>query len=395
MKLLALLFVVTAMMVADSFAATGKPCPEIACIVNRCSEYRVGADGCRTCRCVNPCEEIISPCASNQICIPKNVTCVKAPCYPVAKCIECPLPKCSNHCNSGFRKDSRGCQTCKCVDPCENKVCRAGLVCKSEKVICKKEPCYAVARCVKKVCQPVFCPRLCTSGYRKDINGCQTCSCIDPCEDRNPCPSGQVCKPEQVFCIAAPCYDVAKCVVDCSKNAICDMFCEFGFELGPDGCPICKCREENPCALIDCIPGRICQVINNTAQCIPAQKNCSGAMCKMLCPFGFKLGADGCEICECRKDCNGVACKDSEMCKEVDGTRRCVPGLDDPALCPSLKCKPCLSGYVTNQNGCQTCDCIDKCERVICPPKKVCQVNDIVCVRAPCPNQPRCVSLSY
>lgn len=47
----------------------------------------------------------------------------------------------------------------------------------------------------------------------------------------------------------------------------------------------------------------------------------------MLCPHGFALDKDGCEICECRNVCSGVKCPGGEECSVED-----VPC--SGALCP-------------------------------------------------------------
>lgn len=37
---------------------------------------------------------------------------------------ECPLYKCGQDCEHGFRIDDKGCRTCDCVEPCSEISCR-------------------------------------------------------------------------------------------------------------------------------------------------------------------------------------------------------------------------------------------------------------------------------
>ncbi|VDM80128.1 unnamed protein product [Strongylus vulgaris] len=53
----------------------------------------------------------------------------------------------------------------------------------------------------------------CKYGMRKDSNGCDTCECSSPC-DGVVCPDDSICVPAPVECIAGPCPEVPRCVVN-------------------------------------------------------------------------------------------------------------------------------------------------------------------------------------
>ena len=108
---------------------------------------------------------------------------------------------------------------------------------------------------------------------------------------------------------------------DCSKVAMCEMFCQNGFETDIYGCPICKCKESNV--------------------------TCSKAMCRMYCQFGFQKDNNNCSVC------------------------KCVP--PPASLCPAITCQmECQHGFVKDKNGCDTCQCLPYPEHCkVC--KKYCQ----------------------
>merc|ERR1712176_151051 len=97
-------------------------------------------------------------------------------------------------------------------------------------------------------------------------------------------------------------YSEAKCSL---KQ--CRMLCPNGFEVDKDGCQICECKEIAP-------------MVND-------EPKCSLIQCRMRCPFGFVVDENGCEKCECNK-------------------------------CPLKQCRMlCPNGFEVDANGCQICQC--------------------------------------
>lgn len=67
---------------------------------------------------------------------------------------KCPLMKCEP-CAHGYQIDSNGCRTCKCRDPCTEIACRGeGEACRMVKVNCISKPCPEVAMCLPKKDNP-------------------------------------------------------------------------------------------------------------------------------------------------------------------------------------------------------------------------------------------------
>ncbi|KAK3766579.1 hypothetical protein RRG08_042360 [Elysia crispata] len=96
-----------------------------------------------------------------------------------------------------------------------------------------------------------------------------------------------------VFLLAAAAVEekrqlVGICVEECSM-ALSDstIMAALGVKQQcPDG-HVCK---SNGC-------GHTCQPVTKTT--IPTKSQCSGVMCAMFCIDGFQLGPDGCPICRC------------------------------------------------------------------------------------------------
>jgi len=58
-------------------------------------------------------------------------------------------------------------------------------------------------------------------------------------------------------------------------------------------------------------------------------KPCAGLLCRMLCPYDFELDEEGCPLCQCRDPCRGIKCPGSETCQLEE-----VPCLKEP--CPPV-----------------------------------------------------------
>ena len=142
--------------------------------------------------------------------------------------------------------------------------------------------------------------------------GCETCDCIDPCEHVK-CGDRETCVK-------------GLCIFQCQKK-YCDKKCENGFVLDDFGCETCECVD--PCKNVQCKQGEQCK----DGECGKrnakyAKKNsfptdsivifsvavCLKQYCRTECEFGFKLDEDGCETCQCVDPCEGVKCGKNQAC---------------------------------------------------------------------------------
>jgi hypothetical protein len=190
-------------------------------------------------------------------------------------------------------------------NPCEAKCAGVGIAYQGQ---CKNG-CYSDYDCPQgmtcnagEVCNPppgcdpstgMECPAVC---YGYCVPAQQECFTDEDCPPGHACAMYD-CAP------GTDCGGGGVCIPVC-EPVMCDLFCEFGFQVDERGCEVCKCNE------------------------------CKPVLCKMYCEYGFKKDANGCEVCECNEppacetftDPTGQVC---ERCFNPDGsvTMRC--GIDD------------------------------------------------------------------
>ncbi|KAK2181081.1 hypothetical protein NP493_413g02087 [Ridgeia piscesae] len=483
-------------------------------------------NGCEICECFNPCKNVT--CRENEKCLPERQACLKSPCPAVGKCFvtpsdlnrkcvlaidvgrcssrelkwffnltssvcqafnytgcrgnpnrfnskaecrqtcephRCEPPRCGEKCQFGSVKDVNGCDTCQCINPCKGVQCPANERCLPERRYCSKSPCPVVGRCFAKRpdldskctmaqeagicdshelkwffnvtsnrceafnytgcrgnynrfnskdecrrtcephhCEPARCKEKCMFGSVKDINGCDTCHCINPCEDVK-CAEGEHCVPEQVQCFTSPCPPIGKCYpnrphVECKPNG-CRIFCPFGRAKDDDGCDICQCI--NPCKVGLCglreqkwffnVTSNKCEAFNFTGcrsngNNFESERACMKtsvrtdvpALCSVPADFGlcsnrttrwyFDTEADTCVqfiYSGCRGNMNNFR-------SEADCVERCVP-----SSCPPISCDPpCV--IEKDEKGCGMCSCGDPCKHLKCTGGAICDKNEGRCV---------------
>lgn len=137
---------------------------------------------------------------------------------------------------------------------------------------------------------------------------------VEDCEPANgcngfECPDGQHCELQEIVCITTPCDPIPECVDDAATPPFCGGIAGFpcpGNQLcvddpgddcdpnmgGADCGGICV---ENPCNLVDCVPGNTCEVQDGEAVCVPAA---SGERCgDITCGPGLQCCNPSCGIC--------------------------------------------------------------------------------------------------
>ncbi|CAF3124777.1 unnamed protein product [Rotaria sp. Silwood2] len=239
------------------------------------------------------------------------------------------MDQCTKYCSTGYLKDLFGCDVCECNDRCP----------------------------------PFFCSILCPSGvgFAQSENGCPLCQCAIPrskpieytssCQEDVHCPPGFRCLTDAhnvPMCQAVATFNV-ECPTDLATK--CNLQCPNGnYLLDENGCSTCACASNEGKQLIFCpeikcrancgdagyeLDENGCQ----TCKCIIKENvQCSRVMCRMFCQFGFKRDENGCEYCACN---------------------------ESPQECPLLKCvQSCQNGYRKDYSGCQTCECDEQQEKI-------------------------------
>lgn len=259
------------------------------------------------------------------------------------------------------------CQT----DPCQNKTCGAGEVCRPSDGKCIK-PCAGVScnadeRCVDGACVADPCAK--NGNACKSDEVCDTSSSTPTCI-KNPCNSascryGRTCD-AQGRCVDDPCESMT--CPDTNKQR-----CLVGQCVDLQDCQIDReCPETQVCIGGKCRkPG--CYVNNSICS---ATGICLSTQCKdNQCPTPGGQACQGDEFCragdaQCTKTCAGVSCNANERC--VNGA--CVA---DP--CAS---KQCPSGFVCVSGDCKRANCDNSNNQ--CKHGRICSKQLNNCTDDPC-----------
>lgn len=167
-----------------------------------------------TTQCRNPCGSY--QCPSGQHCVSKPVTCIRAPCNPVASCVDNDPGTPSN--------------------PCAAVLCQTNTMC----VVVNGQ-----AECRPNTynpCSDTFC--IATT----------TCQVIDGKAVCVPLPENQPPGNPRYPCAAVQCHSNTTCVVVNGKAE-------------------CRTNAANPCSQTFCIATTTCQVIDEKAVCVPIPEN--------------------------------------------------------------------------------------------------------------------------
>jgi hypothetical protein len=186
---------------------------------------------------------------------------------------------------------------------------------------------------------------------------------VDDCEppagcDSIECPDGQHCELQEIVCITTPCDPIPECVDDTPTSTFCGGFAGFPCpgsgecvddpsddcdpEMGGADCggictcevlglcvtgfewnsspEVCDCTPiENPCNLIDCMPGNTCVVRDGEAVCIPTTGGGTNPCAFTLCPVNTDcVERDGEAVCIPTtgggEQCGDVTCGAGQVC---------------------------------------------------------------------------------
>lgn len=278
--------------------------------------------------------------------------CQMCECAPPANCGQ--TATCRKYCANGFQTDSNGCPICECYEP----------------PVVSLTSLMTVARAVQSECSNVTCMIECPTGRQRDSQGCETCECLSstscvPPTCRNFCAFGR--HRDESGCETCTCnarsprrhrpggrggqtrpaapaspgvrIGPAAAGADTPSGPVCvtcRIYCENGFKMGSDGCPLCEC---------------------NDAPVASATQDC-GPTCQMFCQYGFVNDPTrpGCFLCECRRQRGARPAS-------RDRRRRGHDVTGDSAVdtqCPPMRChrRHCAFGFAKDAStGCYTCTC--------------------------------------
>jgi hypothetical protein len=181
----------------------GQPCAAVC--YGRCVFPEPPPQGCRS----------NADCAPNESCAVRD--CPPPPCDENGNCAPLP-PECTRgECIPNGPVCSDGPVSCDAIEP----------TCPTPLIAAARNGCWA---CVD--------PRDCAPGCISDAE----CGPGQRCTERVYDPCG-TCDPAVEVCCRAPAiqYRVCEPAPSCG-DVMCTLYCEFGFQTGADGCPICSCN---------------------------------------------------------------------------------------------------------------------------------------------------------
>lgn len=310
-------------------------CPALECEAECPNGYAVGADGCPSCTCLTAC----ASCPNNwaPVCTANGRTFLNA-CH--AQCrgervaylgacrMSCPAVACADplDCGSlGQVPDAGGCPTCACQQ--EPKCDGGGRVCVSSGATLPSV--CAADLAAQAVVYEGTCP-----GYL--------------CATTAGCPAGTECvRPEDSSCIS----DGTTCLGVCLRRQSCESglssSCPAGYECVEGTCQsscMCSSRYDPVCGSDGvtydnaCVAACAGATLARVGRCCPTLDDCT-----LDCPYGRANDANGCAICECRRE---PAC----ACTEVDSPV-CATASDGSRLTYLNRCKAQCDGYFALTDG--------------------------------------------
>uniref|UniRef100_A0A914CZS1 Follistatin-like domain-containing protein n=1 Tax=Acrobeloides nanus TaxID=290746 RepID=A0A914CZS1_9BILA len=320
-------------------------------------------------------------CPSNQVCIEKQVQCIRAPCNPIPTCVaqnssndqcntneefqtcgtacepscenpnptictmECIVDKCQ--CKAGFVRKGGKNGSCVPKDQCSNSTasqspscntvkCRAGYKCELQQVYCYQAPCPKVPRCVPDETQQTIC-----SGENEEFKQCGACD--------------QDCgQPEKM------------CKLSCALGGGCG--CKSGYVRNSYGTCILKSAcPDNGSLVVDPIVKNCSEENEEFKQCGACDQFCGKPerMCKMSCNLG---GGCGC-INGYVRNSEGKCVLPDQCTQDTNDTQTCTGQNEEYKMCgacdnhcnqPQRMCNMmcslhggcgCKNGYVRNAQG--------------------------------------------
>lgn len=313
--------------------ALGEACGGVTCAADRvCCNASCGI-------CTAPGEF-----CTQQACQPVAGTCDEVECGPGEGCIETP----------------RG-PRCVVAGTCANVLCEVGSACVETPSGPTCEPAEPQS------CETVDCG---ANSYCDDISGVAECLPLPSCATVR-CTTGTVCELQNVQCVRAPCPPQPVCVPEPDAGKTCgNVTCSAGQECCNASCGICvepggACTQQfcepqmGTCAEVDCRAGTTCIETPGGPMCQPTL-TCASVLCVVGTTCVETPSGPSCEPNQGGASCATVRCAKDTYCDDISGVAECLP-------LPSCATVRCETGFS-------------------------CELQDVQCIRAPCPPQPVCVA---
>jgi hypothetical protein len=158
---------------------------------------------------------------------------------------------------------------------------------------------------------------------------------------------------------------------------------------------VCVPEEENPCNLVDCQPSRVCRIEQGAPVCAPL-----GGSADAGTSSESDAGAAPSDAGSPRRDAGEPSDAGTRLDATVpseDGSvtpRDAAQPKDTGIVVPPLTCATvlCAAGtYCDDISGSPQCIPLPSCATVRCSAGYHCELEQVQCIRAPCPPLPTCV----
>jgi hypothetical protein len=243
-------------------------------------------------------------------------------------------------------------------------------------------------------------------GNDSDESGAEARECGDrTCGEGTECCNAScgICTAPGNVCIQIACEpsdSPASCAaVSCFRGDIC---------METPAGAVCVPPEDNPCNLVDCQPNSTCKVEQGAPVCVPLNGGSGDAGAPVKKDAGAQApsdaGAPAKDAGQSQSDAGAPTPLDSGLDAGTNsdaGSEQDADSLHDagstkdsgvitPVTCATVLCP--TGTYCDDISGSPQCIPLPSCNTVKCSAGYHCELEQVVCVRAPCPPQPHCVA---
>ncbi len=287
----------------------------------------------------------------------------------------CPTPQASTVVqvpgNGGACEDGNACTT---GDTCSAGTCQPGaaVVCDDHNV-CTSDSCNPATGCVFTDVTATLCGdgNACTDDLCDPTAGCSHANNTAPCQDGNPCTSGDVCGGGACH-PGAPtnCDDGNACTADaCNPQSGCTHT-----DISA------SCNDNNVCTADSCNPATGCVHTDTTATACDDHNVCTNDLCDPSSGCFHTAASGPCD--------DGNACTTGDVCSGGTCTGGAPLVCDDNNVCTSNGCNP-ATGCVYVDTTATTCNDGNVCTDDHCDPVTGCYHTDNA---APCSDGNACTT---